>query len=1282
MDSTPLIFLFLGLLREVTGNPGSAKSCLPHALRLQRVQAFPVDKDVTATALIKGFNGFFLCAAKKTALKSQSAIACRNFPIFSYGQTYDQFYSVARVGGAITDFKVLSRRQSSLVIAVIKNEPSLLFAVHLNGSYLSFTELGPIGSIGARSIRMVQNRDRVAVVTSSSRLCQNVGHDCNVPGVEVISAENVVTRCVSSEFGASSAATGWPFGRFFYVVHALKDHENPRKMQLKLFRLDESVDPTHCLLEPMEVLDIQDPLCDVHTLRLFRASGMYFLLIGSHDCDKPLSEKSGSTRNILTVQWSPITGLLDGQTLAELKDTDHVREVTSLSASIFLLDRPNIYPSTIHCLTADILRSSYASQGIHRAELDTIATLPPSPGASKFTSMNTNEGLIFLARISDDVKRGHTVEIDQLSCSQDGDAGHKGVVYDATNSSARQGISLDDFQKIDSKQGRPYMSGAKAKGGASSTKQVLTNWIGDLHDYEDSVPLLVPVAPVKRNSAPFGDYAGGNGTMGQQYPSNAPDPAKQYQTPGRPTPDASYNSSEATVQYPTVPLVWPGSRRLKFPEELESEESAYEEIPYAQFIAETTTHHLHEDGEEDYPTAHKGISYVNDSADLLGLEASNVALIKSHSNNETIPIGYHHEEEGHYDSMHHQRVSYSNDSTEFFDEEGPDAAKYGTQQYNSAKGYKVVRPLAPHHGHHHGVRYGHGQKANASRVSSDEMEYDHDDHEYSEYESHDEHSVHYNASGEYPDTPVKAPAPPPPAVQPHKDHYNNVHYEYYDDYTESDTEHEHPYNQSGRAGPVQNPQPAPQLVAPHGYSGRRLHYERPSSLRFDNGPNLHNHSEAVPGYAHIQPAMEHIQEHHEMSYHDTDYENLPPIRYNDSAYDIDAVERRNETVYTAPAVAVAPLQQFPSVPVQLQPLPAQYPPRPLPNGVRYTDVRGLHYQHGQNYRNYSEVLPQQETRVETYNVPLPPYPQAPEPQPQIMQQPPQPVGQPQHGVRYTDLSGIHFQHGPKHRNYSEALPPYQQAPPALVPANVLPPYPQPSGVQPYVFPISYSQHGVRYTDKSGIRYQQGPKQRNSSEQLPPYLTPPVSVPVVPSVLYTPSETVQYVDPRPAVYPQHGVRYTDQSGIHYQHGSTKRNYSEVLPPLAQPTPTATVPLSALPYPPYEVAQYVQAANGTVKKRRLRFYKNDTGDSRLLMELGENAMYRTNYSDSLPGPFTESSTVVADTIQIDQREPASPLLPAVNPTVPGGMGIHRIRYNQTMPTPKSLGIRYHSGPNRAR
>lgn len=80
----------------------------------------------------------------------------------------------------------------------------------------------------------------------------------------------------------------------------------------------------------------------------------------------------------------------------------------SVSASIFLLDR-STQSSTLHCLTADVLKAGIRSseddsdpdnqKKLHVALLDTVGQLDEKPKSTGFSVFNDNHGRVYLARV-------------------------------------------------------------------------------------------------------------------------------------------------------------------------------------------------------------------------------------------------------------------------------------------------------------------------------------------------------------------------------------------------------------------------------------------------------------------------------------------------------------------------------------------------------------------------------------------------------------------------------------------------------------------------------------------------------------------------------------------------------------------------------------------------------------------------------------------------------------------------------------------------------------------
>lgn len=163
------------------------------------------------------------------------------------------------------DSQVLHQAKSSVLVAVLKDTQSILLVAQPNGTTLTLTTLGPIGSTGADTVSLIRNRERVAILSSSSKTCLDGGPDCNIPGLEVI-VENQLTTCLSSELGVSIAATGWAYGGIFYVVHAIRDDLNPRKSNLRVFRIDERVDPTHCRIEAVHSVQMTQSICGTYEI--------------------------------------------------------------------------------------------------------------------------------------------------------------------------------------------------------------------------------------------------------------------------------------------------------------------------------------------------------------------------------------------------------------------------------------------------------------------------------------------------------------------------------------------------------------------------------------------------------------------------------------------------------------------------------------------------------------------------------------------------------------------------------------------------------------------------------------------------------------------------------------------------------------------------------------------------------------------------------------------------------------------------------------------------------
>ncbi|XP_055332103.1 uncharacterized protein LOC129584038 [Paramacrobiotus metropolitanus] len=267
---------------------------------------------------------------------------------------------------------------------------------------------------------MVRNRNRVVILTSSSLVCTVPGLGCNIPSATIVNQDDSLTHCDSLDFGISTSVAGWPSGTHIYIVHAVQDVVDARVSHLVLFRMELPVGASRCRIEKLQTVKLPIKLCDVNSMKLFRTLRQYFLLIASNDCAGTDHSGDAGTRDLAAIQWNPVTGFLEGQSMKYLSGTEHVNRLTSLSASILLLDRPSGYVSTLHCLTSempgfyDVSRGRYIHTDSRSTTLETLAAMPVTTGIKHLTVLNTNDGSIFLAKTLHAKSGERKVEVDQL----------------------------------------------------------------------------------------------------------------------------------------------------------------------------------------------------------------------------------------------------------------------------------------------------------------------------------------------------------------------------------------------------------------------------------------------------------------------------------------------------------------------------------------------------------------------------------------------------------------------------------------------------------------------------------------------------------------------------------------------------------------------------------------------------------------------------------------------------------------------------------------------------
>lgn len=156
--------------------------------------------------------------------------------------------------------QVVNRRNSSALVAVVRNGESVLFLCYFHGSTgLNLVPIGYVGSVASSHYSAIQNENRTIILSPSTSTCLAQPGTCQalVPSVDLLVGTRLAT-CVSSEHGVSSAVGAWTNGSDFLIAHALHDSNDDSSTILKVFRLKSSVSLAHCRLEAVSTVRMKN----------------------------------------------------------------------------------------------------------------------------------------------------------------------------------------------------------------------------------------------------------------------------------------------------------------------------------------------------------------------------------------------------------------------------------------------------------------------------------------------------------------------------------------------------------------------------------------------------------------------------------------------------------------------------------------------------------------------------------------------------------------------------------------------------------------------------------------------------------------------------------------------------------------------------------------------------------------------------------------------------------------------------------------------------------------